>query len=95
MVATSTYDKGLYKLDAQSHVQHALSMSNASSGDLWHARFGHAHHRALAYLQNNQMVDGMPKLQPPSSSFCEGCVMGKFHHLPFKKDGSVRATHIL
>ena len=50
MVATGTYDKGVYKLDAKPHVQHASVASNASLGDLWHARFGHAHHRALAYF---------------------------------------------
>ena len=76
-------------------MQHALAASNASSSDLWHARFGHAHLEHWPYLHNNQMVEGMPKLQQPSSSFCERCVMGKFHHFPFKKDGLVRATHIL
>ena len=97
IVATGTYEKRLYKLDAQPYNQHAMAVSCVSQGDLWHARFGHVHHRALTYLFNNNMVIGMPKLQQPVSEVCEGCALGKLHRLPFKKDekGDVKAIRVL
>ena len=45
------------------------------------------------------MVIEMPNLQQPAHDHevCEGCALGKLHHLPFKKDGKgdVKATRVL
>ena len=54
IVATGTYEKGLYKLDAQPYNQHAMAVSCVSQGDLWHARFGHIHHRALTCCRSHR-----------------------------------------
>ena len=38
------------------------------------------------------MVDALPPLETPPPHACEGCILGKIHRFPFKKDGTMRAT---
>lgn len=57
---------------------------------LWHKRFCHLNLRGLKLLQQNSMVNGLPKIEATSDA-CEGCIMGKQHRLPFPKQSSWRA----
>ncbi|XP_024177774.1 uncharacterized protein LOC112183641 [Rosa chinensis] len=57
---------------------------------LWHKRFCHLNLQGLKLLQQNSMVNGLPKIEATSDS-CEGCIMGKQHRLPFPKQSSGRA----
>ena len=55
--------------------------------DLWHQRLGHVNGKYLADLSRKQMVTGLKLPSEPRLSFCEGCVEGKMHRLPFKSVG--------
>ena len=77
----------------------AVTSTLQGANDLWHARFGHVHHRGLTYLYNKEIVIGMPKLQQLTHhhEVCEGCALGQLHRLHFKKDGKgdVKARRVL
>lgn len=61
---------------------------------LWHYRYGHLNFRSLQLLGSNQMVSGLPNIQPPKK-VCERFVMGKHHRKEFKKATVHRAKQPL
>jgi hypothetical protein len=62
---------------------------------LWQERLGHANHSVVHHMHSSNLVDGIKieKSYSPSP-FCEGCVFGKQHQLPFPASGRSRATAI-
>lgn len=52
-------------------------------GETWHKRLGHFHHKALLFMQRNEMVVGLPNMEEHISA-CKTCVVGKQVRLPFK-----------
>ena len=98
VVLTGTLIKGLYVLDNYERKAHIMVVSEITiamkNAQLWHARFGHINFRSLLNLQNQRMVDSLPELETPPTT-CEGCILGKMHRTPFKKDSVVRANKSL
>lgn len=45
----------------------------------WHHRLSHVNYRYLETMQTNDMVIGLPSVQPPSS-LCVACTLGKQHY---------------
>src|SRR6202022_3073049 len=69
---------------------------NMKSGalSLWHRRMGHANEKLLKSMIAQNAVTGMNTLMPNDTSVCEGCVMGKHTHEPFKQV-ETRASEVL
>lgn len=58
----------------------------------WHKRFGHVCHSTVKKMHSSKIVDVLRICNPVEDSFfCEGCVFGKHHRLPFPTDGRTRA----
>ncbi|KAL4281033.1 hypothetical protein GQ457_03G022420 [Hibiscus cannabinus] len=62
---------------------------NVSS--LWHRRMSHFNLRTLNYMQLNDFLSDLPKLNI-SDDKCDSCQLGKSHRLPFSLDGVKRAN---
>jgi len=61
---------------------------------LWHCHYGNLSFKGLKTLQQKQMVNGLPQLQPPSK-LCKDCLVGKQHRDSFPKRSTWRAAEIL
>jgi hypothetical protein len=59
----------------------ALVHDEINPCELWHRRYAHLHYQALPSL--NQMVLGVPELQPANEGICKGCALGKSVKKPF------------
>ncbi|KAK4421965.1 hypothetical protein Salat_2147200 [Sesamum alatum] len=68
----------------------ALKFDDADLSTLWHLRYGHLNNKALIFLKEKNMVNGLSSIKK-STSVCEGCIYGKMHKLRFPKT-SWRAT---
>jgi hypothetical protein len=73
------------------HVNHASNtvaevayVISGVSLHLWHRQMGHLHLDAIRKLNQKSMVNGLTITSPKSyDHICEGCVLGKSHHLLF------------
>jgi hypothetical protein len=74
VVLTGTLTKGLYVLDVYERKAQVMVVSEINiamkNAQLWHARFGHINFRRLLNLQNQNMVESLPKLESPPTT-CE------------------------
>ncbi|KAG6481465.1 hypothetical protein ZIOFF_058069 [Zingiber officinale] len=75
----------LFPLKMNSCINVALKSEITDEAQLWHLRYGHLNHKGLMLLKENNMVIGLPRIQPTETAFCEGCVYGKQHRFPFPK----------
>ena len=68
------------------HVQmiNLKSMCQRSIFRVWHERLGHVGQHSLKDLIKKNLVEGV-KVDKCENSFCEPCVLGKAHKLPFNK----------
>ncbi|CAJ2665360.1 unnamed protein product [Trifolium pratense] len=57
---------------------------------LWHLRYGHLNFKSLTYLQNNELVNGLPAIKTPRD-ICQHCLIGKQARKSFVKDITMRA----
>ena len=92
-------DKDLYQLNFKAvspERSHSIAESSTLPGttliafpamslDIWHRRFGHAHHAVIKKMEAENSVDPEP---------CKGCALGKSHRQPFPNSGRRRATKI-
>src|ERR1700730_11267259 len=79
-------ESSLYHLDARPSLQASAYAASSGSLHLWHRRMGHLHHDAVRRLACNGMVHGLTLSGPGNyDHVCEGCTLGKLHHLPFPK----------
>ena len=95
---TSGYREGsLYYLDQGGPIYQACSSShqNSSKETIWHRRFGHLGAKGIQELAKNKMVSGLNFDWRQDSGFCESCVKGKNHRLPFQHSTGKRADHPL
>ena len=86
----------LYRLDCQPFPsEYATAASVECETDLWHQRFGHLNEQQLQEIAQHEMVTGAKIPRKMKLNFCQGCVEGKMHRLPFKPVGEVRSTRRL
>jgi hypothetical protein len=62
---------------------------------LWHQRLGHLGVQNVKLLQSKNLVVGVDLGDACELPFCEGCVAGKLHRLPFPRGESTRASTLL
>ena len=61
---------------------------------LWHKRMGHYHYEALLFMEKNNMVKGLPKLEKDFPT-CAACQFGKLSRFPFHQSKAWKATQKL
>ena len=52
---------------------------------MWHPRFGHLWDHEMRELAKSKMVKGLDFEMREDFNFCEPCVQGKSHCLPFQQ----------
>ena len=97
LIAIGHREGSLYYLDQGGPVHHAFASSdrNSSKKMMWHRRFGHLGNQSMQALAKNKMVDGLNFDWKQESGFCESCVEGKGHRLPFRQSTKKGAEHPL
>ena len=96
LVATGHRDGSLYYLDHGGPIHKACSSSNHSTKETnWHHRFGHLGFTGMQALSKDKMVTGLDFDWKKKSSFCESCVEGKIHRLPFQRSHAKRTDNAL
>ena len=99
-IATATKSGNLYHLNCSTtQTANAIVKKCASSEEtkenLWHRRFGHLGAGNLEKLARRELVSGFDYDTSKKPEFCEPCIDGKHHRLPFPKKGGERAEDIL
>ena len=92
LIASGHRDGSLYYLDQGGPVHHACASSDhkSSKETIWHRRFGHLGAQGMQALMKNKMVSEMDFEWKQESDFCESCVEGKSHRLPFQQSTGKR-----
>ena len=96
VIATGHREGSLYYLDHDGPIHQACMSSDqrGSKGTTWHRRFGHLGTQSLQELVKRKMVKGLDFDLKQELSFCESCVQGKSHRLPFQQSEK-RTNHPL
>ena len=91
LIAMGHREGSLYYLDHNNRIHQAYVGSDCkrSKETMWHRRFGHLGAQGMQELAKSKMVKG---LDFEMFSFCERCIQGKSHRLPFQ-ESSVKRTH--
>jgi hypothetical protein len=77
---------GLYYVDCiHADAAAAYEVSSGASLQTWHRRMGHLHLGVIRELARKEMVKGLTISSNDYDRVCEGCTMGKSHHLPLPK----------
>jgi hypothetical protein len=97
LMASGYREGSLYYLDQGGPAHQACPSSdhNSSKEMIWHRRFGHLGTQGMQVLTRNKMVSGMDLEWKQETGFCESCVEGKSHRLPFQHSSGKRADHPL
>lgn len=101
--ATGTPVNDIYKLDFVSKLPLAASAYVTTTADvkqqtmLWHCRLGHANFGKIkSMVANTTNLYREPfLLKKVEKQFCEACVFGKHHRLPYSDSNPMRATKLL
>ncbi len=83
LLGMGSLNRNLYHLNCES-ILPVTEQACEQGADLWHQRLRHVNEK---YLARKKMVTGMKLSSEPKLSFCEGCVEGKMHRLPFRSVG--------
>lgn len=96
-VATGTRkNQKLYQMNIKSvtmKTEQGLRTCSSDSLKLWHQRLGHVNHDRIKQMVRIEAVNGLHFEETKECLFCESCIKGKQHILPFPS-GRVRATRI-
>ena len=96
LVATGYRDGSLYYLKHSDFVHQACTSTDQKSKEtIWHRRFGHLNNAGLRQLAKSKMVKGLDVECKQGLDFCECCVQGKSHQLPFQHSTTGRAERPL
>ena len=100
LIATATKSGNLYHLNCSPTQTANAIVQKCASGEetrenLWHRRFGHLGAGNLEKLARGELVSGFDYDTSKKLKFCEPCIDGKQHRLPFPKKGGERADDIL
>ncbi|WVZ02271.1 hypothetical protein V8G54_023077 [Vigna mungo] len=83
VVAKGRRRNGLYILEGSTVIGHvSVASGTENTARLWHLRMGHISEKGLEELEKQDLLLG-DKLQ--KLDFCDHCVLGKSHKIPFGK----------
>lgn len=83
----------LYRMMFKVVTKYETNVTAKNDLSLWHQRLAHINCRALRDMINKNLVTGI-KLENNNTFFCECCVLGKQHKLPFNKKAQTKRTKI-
>ena len=83
----------LYRMIFKVITKHEANVIENNDLTLWHQRLAHINGGALRKMINKELVNGI-KISNDNAFFCECCVLGKQHRLPFKKSIKMRKTRV-
>ena len=92
VVAVGIRNESLYYISCQqkkvdqAHVSDAR-LNGRSKEFTWHQKFGHLNEKSLHTLVSQQLVNDFDYNVSKRIPFCESCVKGKLHKMPFPKEG--------
>ena len=97
IIAMGHREGSLYYLDHTdcTHQACVSSSHNRSKETMWHRRFGHLGTQGMQELAKSKMAKGLDFDCKQDFSFCEPCVQGKSHRLPFQQSSIKRTDHPL
>ena len=99
IIAVAEKSGNLYHLKCSVSKETDFNMNCSSVPDskekLWHRRFGHLGVENLKKLKRDQLVDGFDFDTAGQQQFCEPCLDGKHHRLPFPKTGGEKSKELL
>ena len=87
----------MYYLDHDDTVHQACPSLEqiGAKGTIWHCRLGHLGAQGLQELARSKMVQGIDFDEKQEFGFCECCVQGKSHRLPFQLSTTRRSNYPL
>ena len=97
LLAVGRREGSLYYLDNDDTVHQACPSSEQSDdrGKIWHRRLGHLGAQGMQELARSKMVQGMDFDKKQEFGFCECCIQGKSHRLPFQLSTTRRSKYPL
>ena len=97
LLAVGRREGSLYYLDDDDTVHQACPTSEQSDdrGKIWHRRLGHLGAQGMQELARSKMVQGMDFDKKQEFGFCECCIQGKSHRLPFQLSTTRRSKYPL
>ena len=97
LLAVGCREGSLYYLNYDDVVHQAYPSSKqiGRKERLWHRRFGHLGAQGMQELARNEMVEGIDFDEKIEFGFCECCIEGNSHRLPFQSSTVKRANHSL
>ena len=66
-----------------------IASSEQCNADLRHQRLGHLNEQQMKDTIQKELVSGVKMPKKMRLTFCQGCVEGKMHHMPFKPVGEI------
>lgn len=81
----------LYRMVFKIITKHEANVVVKNDLSLWHQRLAHINCRALREMISKNLVNGI-KVDNSNAFFCEYCVLGKQHKLPFNKITQTKKT---
>ena len=87
----------MYYLDNDDTVHQACPSSEQSDakGTIWHRRLGYLGAHRMQELARSKMEQGMDFDKKQEFGFCECCIQGKSHRLPFQLSTTRRSNYPL
>lgn len=81
----------LYRIMFKVITKYEANVTVKNDLSLWHQRLAHINCKALRDMINKNLVTGI-KLESNNTFFCECCILGKQHKLPFNKIAQTRKS---
>lgn len=69
-----------------------VMISSSAETHLWHSRLGHVNLQKLKTISNSTLYSPTVEFTTTNKFFCESCVYGKHHVLPYALTGTTKAT---
>ena len=95
LIAVGSKKNDLYYLnainDSGKNAVNSLLVTN-SNDNLWHKRFCHLNNQGMKKLLTENLVEGLNVNSFEKPIFCESCVYGKQHKIPFPKQSMRKST---
>lgn len=82
-----------YRMIFKVVTKHEANIVEKNDLSLWHQRLAHINCKALHEMINKYLVNGI-KVSNYNAVFCECCVLGKQHKLPFNKNVRTRRSKV-
>ena len=85
-IASGIKENNLYRLITEEAPEVHAASSKELPLTLWHQRLGYISVETIKKTYSGNLVIGLHVLKNEKTPFCEPCIEGKLHRLPFPKE---------